>query len=81
MNVVTPEIDLDKCNGCGDCVEQCPSGIVALVDGKASIVRPEDCSYCTDCEDLCSSAAIRCPFEIVLLQTEPERPTSEEYTS
>ncbi len=65
-----PEIDLDKCTGCADCVELCPFGVVALVGDKVIIVRPEDCSYCTDCEIFCSLGAIRCPFEIVLAKTE-----------
>lgn len=78
MSTVIPEIDLDQCTGCGDCIELCPCGIVALVNGKATIVRAEDCDYCTDCEDFCSLGAIRCSFEIVLLETEPERPPEEE---
>lgn len=70
MRMAIPEIDLSKCDGCGDCVELCPSGVVALVDDKVTIVKPEDCSYCTDCEIFCPFGAIRCPFEIVLVKTE-----------
>mgnify|MGYP001563641796 CR=1 FL=1 len=61
-----PEIDASKCTGCGDCVALCPGHAVGLVDGKAVIVRPDDCDYCTDCEAFCSSRAVECPFEIVL---------------
>ena len=61
-----PEVDLDICTGCGDCVEFCSPGIVGLVNDKATIVSPEDCNYCTDCETFCSLGAIRCPFEIIL---------------
>ncbi len=63
-----PEIDTDKCTGCGDCVEQCPTNAVSLVSGKVAIVRPQECNYCTDCEQFCSSGAIRCPFEIILVK-------------
>ncbi len=70
-----PEIDPGKCNGCGDCVELCHLGIVELVDDKATIVRPEDCSYCTDCEIFCPYGAIRCPFEVVLVRTETPKNT------
>ncbi len=61
-----PEIDLDKCTGSRNCVEQCPTNAVEMVEGKAMIVRPEDCNYCTECEAVCPSGAIKCPLEIVL---------------
>ncbi|MDP3880426.1 MAG: 4Fe-4S dicluster domain-containing protein [Dehalococcoidales bacterium] len=76
MGIAIPEIDLERCNGCGDCVQLCPSGIVTLVNGKAVIVKPEDCDYCAECEALCTSGAIRCPFEIILLEKEPDSETS-----
>jgi len=67
-----PEIALEKCTGCGDCVEKCPTKAVELVRGKAIIVRPEDCNYCTNCEAFCPSGAIKCPFEIILTKLEPQ---------
>lgn len=70
MSVVIPQIDRDKCTGSGNCVEHCPTNAIELVSGKAMIVRPEDCNYCTDCEVVCPSGAIKCPFEIVLVKTE-----------
>jgi NAD-dependent dihydropyrimidine dehydrogenase PreA subunit len=68
MNTVVPEIDSAKCTGCGDCVDECPTGAVELVEGKAVIVRPENCWYCTNCESICPEQAIRCPFEILLAE-------------
>ena len=59
-----PEIDLGRCDGCGDCAAECPANAIELVGGKAAIVRPEKCNYCTDCETICAPGAIRCPFEI-----------------
>ncbi|MEW6141807.1 MAG: 4Fe-4S binding protein [Chloroflexota bacterium] len=67
MKTAIPEVDSEKCTGCGDCVEQCPTDAVEVIDGKAVIVRPGDCTYCTDCEAYCPAHAIRCPYEIVLL--------------
>jgi NAD-dependent dihydropyrimidine dehydrogenase PreA subunit len=61
-----PEIDREKCVGCGDCVAWCPSGAVKLLNGKITLAKPEACSYCTECEAICSAGAIRCPFVIVL---------------
>ncbi|MBI2858184.1 MAG: 4Fe-4S binding protein [Chloroflexi bacterium] len=66
MGLAVPEVNSGKCEGCGDCVELCPTGAVALIAGKASIVKPENCDYCADCEEFCPRSAIRCPFEIVI---------------
>ena len=70
--MATPEVNLEVCTGCGDCVNFCPTGAVAVVNSKVSIVKPEACNYCTECEALCPSGAIRCPFEIILVK--PEEP-------
>ncbi|MBI2852797.1 MAG: 4Fe-4S binding protein [Chloroflexi bacterium] len=64
------EISSEKCTGCGVCVIKCPTQAVALVDGKAVIVRSKACNYCTECETLCDFGAIRCPFEIILVEPE-----------
>ena len=68
MKTGLPKIDTEKCAGCGDCVEECPTGAVELAEGKAIIARPEDCNYCTDCESVCSHEAIRCFFEVILAE-------------
>lgn len=73
MKEAMPEIDPEKCTGCGDCVEWCPTGAVALANGKAVVVRSDGCDYCTDCETVCPPGAISCPFEIILVATEPHR--------
>ncbi|MDP2729546.1 MAG: 4Fe-4S dicluster domain-containing protein [Dehalococcoidales bacterium] len=61
-----PDIDVERCTGCGDCVVVCPTGAVKVVDGKAVMVSPDVCLYCTDCEPVCPAQAIRCPLEIIL---------------
>jgi ferredoxin len=55
-------IDRDKCEGCGDCVENCPASILEMVDGKADLTG--DASECLGCET-CVSA---CPSEAVTLE-------------
>ncbi|MFH1652100.1 MAG: 4Fe-4S binding protein [Chloroflexota bacterium] len=69
MEKAVPEIDTAQCDGCGTCVELCPGGAAELRDGKAVVVRPEDCTYCTECEVLCPTRAIRCDFDIILADT------------
>lgn len=66
MALGIPTIDLERCNGCGECELRCPSHVVKVVEGKMLVVRPEDCSYCTECETFCPLEAISCPLEIVL---------------
>ncbi|MBI4302427.1 MAG: 4Fe-4S binding protein [Chloroflexi bacterium] len=66
MTLAIPEIDDEKCTGCGDCVILCPTRAVAIVAGKARVINPENCDYCTYCETICEEGAILCPFEIVL---------------
>jgi NAD-dependent dihydropyrimidine dehydrogenase PreA subunit len=65
-----PEIELDICTGCGDCVEHCPTGAVEMTGDKPSLVRPEDCHYCTDCEEVCPAGAVKCPFVIIMADRE-----------
>lgn len=72
-----PEIDLEKCTGCGVCVQKCPTQAVAVVNGKVVALRPDLCNYCTDCETFCEVGAIQCPFEIFLVEPESSKTHSE----
>jgi len=63
---IMPIIDLSKCNGCGVCVERCPTGALAMKDGQPFMARPDLCSYCATCEDACPTGAIGLPYQIVL---------------
>lgn len=74
VRTAIPEIELEKCTGCGDCIGQCPTNAVELVRGKAVIVRPQACNYCTECEPFCLAGAIRCPFDIILVKVESQKP-------
>ena len=39
------------------------------VVGKANLVRPDACTYCLACEDICPVDAIELPFLICTLET------------
>lgn len=64
---IMPIIDLSQCNGCGVCVERCPTGALAMKDKRPTIARPDLCSYCATCEDVCPTSAIGLPYQIVLV--------------
>lgn len=53
------EIDREKCNGCGACVRACHEGAIALVDGKAQLMRDDYCDGMGDCLPNCPTDAIR----------------------
>ncbi|HNX10335.1 MAG TPA: 4Fe-4S binding protein [Methanothrix sp.] len=56
MGRVRPEIVLDKCTGCGKCVEVCKVGATRIVDGKA-VIDYDKCVMCGRCVAACQQAA------------------------
>lgn len=85
-----PEIQPEKCNGCGLCRENCPVGAVQLKDGHP-VIDTGRCIFCRDCERSCSAGAVRLGREYRMAAMtherlladgqlyEPERPTDREF--
>ena len=53
------KVDFDKCTGCGECYNVCPSEVYdEPKDGKTVVARPEDCVGCMACVSACPEEAI-----------------------
>ena len=52
------QIDTEKCNGCGACAAACHEGAIAMVDGKARLMRDDYCDGLGDCLPVCPTSAI-----------------------
>ena len=61
-----PLIDQGKCNQCGLCISVCQCNALVLVDNIVTVILTVECDWCTDCEAVCPTGAISCPFEIVI---------------
>jgi len=57
-NVTTLSLAVDKCIGCGDCVEVCPHEVFEVNEKKARIIKKDMCMECGAC-------ALNCPTEAI----------------
>ena len=60
-----PVIFWAKCNGCGLCIGVCSVNALVLIGDIVTVVDTEKCGWCIQCEIVCPTGAIVCPFEIV----------------
>ena len=63
-----PEIDRTKCNNCGVCAGVCYCEALRFVNNVLVVVETEKCGWCAQCEAICPEGAIRCAYEIVVLE-------------
>jgi len=52
------KIDEEKCDGCGECIINCPEGALQIVDGKARLVKESYCDGLGVCIGKCPLGAI-----------------------
>ncbi len=53
-------VDSEKCSGCSECVQTCPSDAIKMENEHAVIVE-ENCLDCAACVDACPNEAITVP--------------------
>ena len=51
-------VDEDLCNGCGNCIIGCHEGALALIDGKARLIKETYCDGLGACLPTCPTGAI-----------------------
>jgi ferredoxin len=55
MNIT---IDQSRCTGCGECVKDCPVGVLKTENHVACVVKPENCIKCQHCLAVCPGMAV-----------------------
>lgn len=89
-NVVTLELNKEKCNGCRMCIKVCPHEVFELSNNKVHIIDRNFCMECGACALNCPTGAINvkagvgCAAAVIsgmLKNTEPTCGCSTEKTS
>lgn len=85
-----PEIDLNKCSGCGECAAICPVDAVTTAE-KSVKIDTGKCIFCSKCAEVCGAGALKfgSEYRLAAMSREnliadgsiymPERPTDREF--
>jgi MinD superfamily P-loop ATPase len=63
--LVLPNLDIEKCNGCGLCVGVCSCNSFVFVEKILKMIETSECDFCQLCEMVCPTGAIYFSFDIV----------------
>lgn len=55
---VKPQINIERCTGCGMCMKYCPNGAIKIINKKANFDYSL-CIGCADCITICPSRALK----------------------
>jgi NAD-dependent dihydropyrimidine dehydrogenase PreA subunit len=56
--MITIEVLTERCDGCRTCVDQCPTNVFEISQGKCVVINQADCMVCRLCETVCPQAGI-----------------------
>lgn len=51
-------VDEKYCVACGNCVNYCPKGIIAIDKGRKAVIDTDKCVGCGLCEKACPASVI-----------------------
>lgn len=57
--MVEIKIDIDKCDGCGTCVDTCPVEVLKIEEEKCIVADLDECLVCMACEVQCPNSVIK----------------------
>ena len=56
--IAPPQVNIDKCKGCGHCVKVCPALVFELREKKSMVIYGERCFACGHCSAVCPEEAV-----------------------
>ncbi|UCF87458.1 MAG: 4Fe-4S binding protein [Nitrospiraceae bacterium] len=51
-------VDAEKCDGCEECVNICPSEVFQIAEEKSDPYQASECAFCLSCIEACTNSAI-----------------------